>query len=151
MTNQPKLTPLDRARHLARYTLFVAKWAFYIFFVCPSVSLCSALALYSNFSFQTIPREILEFAAQTANNPPAQPGSLSIQVCQDKIPARALPASPICQSKGLEQRPIEALARDLSERLWLFYAIVVTVAGALAIGLGLFDRDRAALRRRLAS
>ncbi|MBF3522653.1 hypothetical protein ISF78_24225 [Burkholderia pseudomallei] len=131
--------------------MFVGKWAFYIFFVCPSVSLCSALVLYSNFSFQTIPREILEFAAQTANNPPAQPGSLSIQVCQDKIPDHALPASPICQSKGFEQRPIAALARDLDERLWLFYAIVVTVAGALAIALGLFNRDLTALRRRLVS
>ncbi len=143
--------PLDRARYLASHTLFVAKWAFYIFFVCPSVSLCTALALYSNFSFQTIPREILEFAAQTANNPPAQPGSLLIQVCKDKIPDHALPASPICQTKGFEQRPIAALARDLGERLWLFYAIVVTVAGTLAIGLGLFDRDRAALRQRLAT
>lgn len=151
MTNQPMRAPLERARYLATEALFVAKWAFYIFFAIPSVILCGALALYSNFSFQTIPREILEFAAQTANNPPAQPGSLSIQVCQDKTPNHALPASPICQSKGFEQRPIAALARDLGERLWLFYAIVVTVAGVLAIGLGLFDRDRAALRRRLAS
>lgn len=141
--------PLDRARRLASHTVFVGKWAFYIFFVFPSLILCGALALYSNFSFQTIPREILEFAAQTANNPPAQPGSLSIQVCQDKIPDHALPASPICQSKGFEQRPIAALARDLGERLWLFYAIVVTVAGALAIALGLFNRDLTALRRRL--
>ncbi|WP_249189042.1 hypothetical protein [Burkholderia cenocepacia] len=151
MTNQPMRVPLDRARHLASYILFVGKWAFYIFFVCPSVSLCAALALYSNFSFQTIPREVLEFAAQTANNPPAQPGSLSIQVCQDKVPNRALPASPICQSKGIVQRPIAALARDLGERLWLAYAIVVSVPAALAIGLGLFGRDRASLRRRLAS
>ncbi|WP_321891019.1 MULTISPECIES: hypothetical protein [Burkholderia cepacia complex] len=151
MTNQPMGVPLDRARHLISYILFVGEWAFYIFFVCPSVSLCSALVLYSNFSFQTIPREILEFAAQTAKTPPAQPGSLSIQVCQDKIPNHALPASPICQSKGFEQRPIAALARDLGERLWVFYAIVVAVAGALAIGLGLFGRDLAELRRRLAS
>ncbi|WP_323122498.1 hypothetical protein [Burkholderia alba] len=151
MSNQSIRAPLDPAHYLASQTLFVGKWAFYIFFVFPSVILCGALALYSNFSFQTIPREVLEFAAQTANNPPAQPGSLSIQVCKDKIPDHALPASPICQSKGFEQRPIAALARDLGERLWWAYAIVVSVPAALAIGLGVFGRDRAALRRQLAS
>lgn len=143
--------PLDRARQLASHALLVGKWAFYIFFVFPSVILCGALALHSNFSFQTIPREILEFAAQTASYPRAPMGSVSIQVCKDVAPDHALPPTPICQSNAIEPRPIEALARDLGERLWVFYAIVVTVAGALAIGLGLFGRDRAALRRRLAS
>ena len=143
--------PLERARYLATETLFVAKWAFYILVVTPSVMLCGVLALYSNFSFQTIPREVLEFAAQTASYPPAPIGSISIRACKDKVPDHALPASPVCQSKGFEQQPIAALARDLGERLWWAYTIVVSVPAALVIGLGLFGRDRAALRRRLAS
>lgn len=143
--------PLDRARYLASQTLFVGKWAFYIFFSIPSVILCGALALYSNFSFQAIPHEVLEFAAQTASYPPAPIGSISIQVCKDIAPDQALPLSPICQSNAIEHRPIEALARDLGERLWWAYAIAVSVPAALAIGLGLFRRDRAALRRRLTS
>ncbi|TDA45610.1 hypothetical protein EVG18_20680 [Burkholderia pyrrocinia] len=131
--------------------MFVAKWAFYIFFAIPSVILCGALALYSNFSFQTIPREILEFGAQTASYPPAPIGSIAIKVCKDNAPGRARPPSPICQSNAIEHRPIEALARDLGERLSWAYAIVVMLSAGLAIGLGLFGRDRAALRRRLAS
>ncbi|WP_240674659.1 hypothetical protein [Burkholderia stabilis] len=151
MSNQSLRAPLERARYLATETLFVAKWAFYIFFAIPSVILCGALALYSNFSFQTIPREILEFGAQTASYPPAPIGSISIQVCKDKAPDHALPPSPICQSNAIEHRPIEALVRDLGERLWWAYTIAVSVPAVLVIVLGLFGRDRAALRRRLAS
>ncbi|AIO71826.1 hypothetical protein KTE49_13780 [Burkholderia multivorans] len=141
----------DRSRHLLDHALFAGKWAFYVFFVLPSVIIGGVLALYSNFSFGTIPREVLQFAAQTATNPAAPPGSLSIQVCKDKIPDHALRTSPICQSKGFEQRPIVALAREVGERLSWAYATVVIFSAGLAVGLGFFGRDRAALRRRLRS
>lgn len=138
---------LGHAQYLIRQALFVGKWAFYVFFVIPSVIGGSVLVLYSNFSFQTIPREILQFAAKTAANPPAQHGSLWIEVCKDKVPDRALPASPICKSKDLEQRPIEVLAREVGERLSWAYAVVVILAGGLAMVFGPFLNGRCERRR----
>lgn len=151
MNDLSKRVPLDRTRYPISQAFFVAKLAFYVFFVIPSMILGGVLALYSNFSFETIPREVLQFAAQTATNPPARPGSLSIEVCKDKVPAHALPASPICQSKSFEQRPIEALATELGNRLWWSYAIVVFLSLGLAMVLGPFRRDRDGCRRRRAS
>ncbi|MBF5008581.1 hypothetical protein [Burkholderia pseudomultivorans] len=147
MIDLSKRVPLSHPHYLFSQALFVGKWAFYVFFVIPSVIVGGVLALYSNFSFQTIPREVLQFAAQTAANPPAQQGSLWIQVCKDKVPDHALPPSPICKSKRLEQRPIEALAREVGERLLWAYAVVVALAAGLAIVFGPFLNAHRGRRR----
>lgn len=151
MNDLSKRVPLDRNRYPISQAFFVCKLAFYIFFAIPSMILGGVLALYSNFSFETIPREVLQFAARTATNPPAQPGSLTIEVCKDKVPDHALRASPICETKGFEQQPIDALATELGNRLWWSYAVVVSLLAGLAMVFGPFRRDHDWRRPRRAS
>ncbi|CAE6842162.1 hypothetical protein [Paraburkholderia aspalathi] len=153
MNQQAMLTQLYAAWTVVRHLAFWAKWAFYTLFAAPSVMLCAALALYSGFSFSTIPREFYQYAADIAKYPAAQDGYLTVQTCNDlqanqlasaKESGATLPPAAICKTFGFSERPIEKLTLEASKYLWFGYVIAVFITAFLASMLGLFESSRRA-------
>ncbi|WP_321820790.1 MULTISPECIES: hypothetical protein [unclassified Burkholderia] len=133
------------------------KWVFIVAFVVPSVVCCLALAVYSGFSFQTIPTQVLELAAD-ASQRPAPAGTLSVYTCMDAASesaasdgAGALPrASAPCKLMGWTHASIDEMAHRAAGLLWLLYLTVVTLTWMIVEATGPFDRSLARLLAKLA-
>ncbi|WP_321874480.1 hypothetical protein [Burkholderia ubonensis] len=138
-----------------RNVAFWLRWVFVVLFVMPSVTFCFVLALYSDWSFSSIPREVLQFAADTAKYPVASDGFVSVQTCTawkaiDGTPITASaatgvpPVPAICKTHGVEQRPIDALASDIGRNLWFGYAVAVVFWFGLFVVFGVMSSSRRA-------
>jgi hypothetical protein len=144
---QAMLTQLYSAWTVFRRLAFWVRWAFYMLFVVPSVMLCAALAVYSQWSFSAIPREVLQYAADATKYPAAPDGFLSVQTCTDAKPAvapGALTPPTVCKTHGMEQRSINGMAKEAGRFLWLAYVVAVFTACFGASMLGMFERSRRA-------
>jgi hypothetical protein len=132
-----------------RRFFFWLRWAFLVLFAAPSVIFCAALAIYSDFSFASIPQEVLQFAADTTKYPAARDGYLSVQACLDDptpLPAsgtRPLRPTP-CQRFGIKQESITSMAKQASGYLWNGYVVAVSFAVFLFGFSGLFANSRRA-------
>ncbi len=71
MNSQAALPKLSAAWTLFRHIAFWGGWAFRVLVVVPSVAFCLLLAVYSDFSFSTIPRELLQAVADATKYPAA--------------------------------------------------------------------------------
>ncbi|RQU83890.1 hypothetical protein [Burkholderia cenocepacia] len=138
-----------------RNVMFWLRWAFIFLFVMPSVTFCFLLAMYSDWSFSTVPREVIQFAADTAKYPAASDGFVSVQSCTawkafDGTPISASaatgvpPVPAICKTFGVEQRAIDGLARDIGRNLWFGYAVAVVFWFGIFVMFGVVARSRRA-------
>lgn len=154
MNQEAMVTQLYAAWTIVRHVAFWAKWAFYVLFAWPSVALCAALALYSGFSFSTIPRELYQYAADATKQPAAPDGYLTVQTCKDPKPDTSsvkIEAPVMCKNLGFVQEPIDALAKEAGRYLWLAYAVVVFIGAFLASMFGLFESSRRAFKASIIS
>ncbi|MEW6346273.1 MAG: hypothetical protein RXR20_01055 [Paraburkholderia sp.] len=128
----------------ARHVAFWTKWAFCVLFVIPGVMLCGVLALYSHFSFATIPRDIYGAVANAQHRPAAPAGFLNVEQCEDpKTGEGAKPQSRVlCKTWGVAQRSIDSLAKDTEEKLWEFYLFAVFMGCGLVMVFGAFESSR---------
>lgn len=143
-SGQPSLTWV-----IFRHVAFWARWALLVLFIVPSVLFCTVLAIYSNWSFASVPREILQYAADTAKYPAAPNGYLTAQACADTrldtidTTART-PLVSGCNHFVLKQVSIEESAQRTGGMIWAWYILAV-LAGAIYVNwTGLLTKRRGA-------
>ncbi|MBN3780510.1 hypothetical protein G3O06_23635 [Burkholderia sp. Ac-20345] len=130
-----------------RNAMFWLRWVAIVLFVLPSVTFCFGLAVYSDWSFASIPREILQFAAETAKHPAAADGYVWIDQCVDQpdVPHGPMPqVSPraVCNMFAVQQRSIDAVARDDGRLLSGMYALCVFTWTCVLAVFGVFASSR---------
>lgn len=141
---------LSAAWTVIRHIAFWGGWAFRMLVVVPSVAFCLLLAVYSDFSFSTIPHEVLQRIADTARYPAAPDGYVTVRTCKDSKPAVKDLAPPVaCKTFGFEQQSITDSAHAAGQNLATMYCIFVLLGFGWVLMVGSFTSSRHAFRASL--
>lgn len=151
MNSQATTRPdLSAAWTVFRHIAFWGGWAFRMLIVVPSVAFCLLLAVYSDFSFSTIPQEVLQRIADTAKYPAAPDGYVTMRTCKDSKPAVKDLAPPVaCKTFGFEQQSIAESALAAGQNLATMYCIFVLLGFGWVLMVGSFTSSRHAFRASL--
>ncbi|WP_249354831.1 hypothetical protein [Ralstonia sp. 3PA37C10] len=151
MNSQATTRPdLSAAWTVIRHIAFWGGWAFRMLIVVPSVAFCLLLAVYSDFSFSTIPQEVLQRIADTAKYPAAPDGYVTMRTCKDSKPAvKDLAPQVACKTFGFEQQSIAESALAAGQNLATMYCIFVLLGFGWVLTVGSFTSSRHAFRASL--
>lgn len=151
MNSQATLAKLSAAWTLFRHIAFWGGWVFRLLVVVPSVAFCLLLAVYSDFSFSTIPRELLQTIADGAKYPAAPAGYVTVRTCKDTTSAvkDLPPPQALCKTFGFEQKSIDASAREAGMNLALVYSIFVLLGWGWYLFSGSFNDSQRTFRASL--
>lgn len=151
MKSQATLPKLSSVFTLFGHIVFWGSWAFRLLIVVPSVAFCLVLALYSDFSFTTIPRELLQYGADAAKYPAAPAGYMTVRTCKDTTSAvKGLPPpQALCKTFAFEQKSIDASAHDAGVNLATMYCVFVLMGVGWVLMIGSFTNSRRTFRASL--
>lgn len=151
MNSQAIRPNLSAAWTLFHHIAFWSDWTFRMLVVVPSVAFCLLLAVYSDFSFSTIPHEVLQRVADSARYPAAPDGYVTVQTCKEIAPVvkDLLPPAALCKTFGFEQKSIDASALELGRNLATVYCIFVVLGFGWVLMVGSFTSSRRAFRASL--
>ncbi|MGC8213210.1 hypothetical protein [Ralstonia pseudosolanacearum] len=150
MNSQVTRPNLSATWTLFRHIAFWGDWAFRMLVVVPSVAFCLLLAVYSDFSFSTIPHEVLQRVADTAKYPAAPDGYVTVRTCKDtRVATKDLSPPPACKAFGFEQQSIADSALAAGQNLATMYCIFVLLGFGWVLMVGSFTSSRRAFRASL--
>lgn len=111
-------------RFAALFTLLIKG-----FIVYPAIIFFVAYMVFSEFSFETMPRIVYDYALSQVKNPPTKPDHLQTQYCiGSAINSDISEFKPlVCEKDQLIEVPVNELSKKAGEMIEFFYRLIVGV------------------------